>query len=653
MPGFNLGGGGRRGAGFLLVFLLSVACVGAAAPLSVELSSPSGLLRATIEVGGDGRLQWSVQRGTIQVLAPSPLGLLVDGEDLGNGVSLGRVEAREIREEFPTRGVKASAVNHCVSYTVPVTCTETKTEWYLEVRIFEDGVGMRYRIPGAGARRVEGEATAWVLPKDAPIWLQNDTRNYEGIYYRSSLEALYASDDVEKRWLGAPATVEPVDGIWMLITEACLYRYSGMTLHVEEPTRLRVGFQDDPEGWEMQGEILTPWRVTLVAADLNGLVNADLIQSLGEAPDPVLFPDGMATEWIRPGKGLITWAVFGNDGAQWWRQKWFVDMCAAMNCEYLLLDGGWRSEQWGFLRDGGDLWARLTELCQYGAERNVGIFVWSAYPEGRDDGPGLTDPAERRAFLDRCKAAGVKGVKIDFFDSESRDTIEVYEAFLRETAQRRLMVNFHGANKPTGETRTWPHEITREGIREQEYLLWGDLPLEHYGALPFTRMVAGHGDFLPGYVRPQYLKNTTSVFQLATAVIFTSPFICWPDHPEAYLESPFLPLVRTMPSVWDETRVLPGSELGGLVAMARRSGHDWFVAVINCRPVPAEFDFRLDFLGDGSYRAMLIRDVGEDDKTGNLVESGRPVDAGTTWALQLSSGGGFVARMGPPTSYTE
>ena len=101
------------------------------------------------------------------------------------------------------------------------------------------------------------------------------------------------------------------------------------------------------------------------------------------------------------------------------------------------------------------------------------------------------------------------------------------------------MISFHGVNKPAAESRTWPHEITREGIREQEYVLWEQLPLEHYGALPFTRMVAGHGDFLPGFVRPKFLKNTTAVFQLSTAVIFTSPFICWPDHPEAYLESPF------------------------------------------------------------------------------------------------------------------
>ncbi|MCF7972566.1 MAG: glycoside hydrolase family 97 catalytic domain-containing protein, partial [Phycisphaerae bacterium] len=348
----------------------------------------------------------------------------------------------------------------------------------------------------------------------------------------------------------------------------------------------------------------------------------------------------------------ITWAVFMNDGAQWHRQKWFVDMCAAMNCEYLLVDGGWRTEKWGFLSDGGDLWARLKELCQYGAAKNVDILVWNAYPEGRDDGPGLTDPEVRRAFFRQCKEAGVKGVKIDFFDSESRDMIGVYEAILRETAENQLMVSFHGANKPTGEARTWPHEITQEGLREQEYVLWDKLPLTHYGALPFSRMVAGHGDFLPGYVRHKYLKNTTAVFQMATAVIYTSPFICWPDHPEAYLESPFLSLVRTMPPVWDETLVLPGSTIGRFVAFARRSGRDWYVALLNCQDRQAHYELDLGFLGAGDYLAALYHD-GSGSRFASRLEAGRTVKTGQRLSLDLEPGGGFVGKFNLPTQYTE
>jgi alpha-glucosidase len=95
------------------------------------------------------------------------------------------------------------------------------------------------------------------------------------------------------------------------------------------------------------------------------------------------------------------------------------------------------------------------------------------------------------------------------------------------------------------------------------------------------------------------------VFQLATAVIFTSPFICWPDHPEAYLESPFLPAIRTMPAVWDETRVLEGSAIGKFVAFARRSGNDWYVALLNCQKAKKSHSIDLSFLSDGEYLSTL------------------------------------------------
>ncbi len=244
-------------------------------------------------------------------------------------------------------------------------------------------------------------------------------------------------------------------------------------------------------------------------------------------------------------------------------------------------------------------------------------------------------------------------MKIDFFDSERKEIVNVYEDILRETAAQQLMISFHGANKPTGEVRTWPHEITREGLREQEYLLFaGDLPLQHYGALPFSRMVAGHGDFLPTYVRPKFLKNTTAVFQLATSVIFTSPFICWPDHPEAYLESPFLSLIRTMPPVWDETRVLDGSQLGKLVAFARRSGEDWYVAILNCENRAVSFELECSFLGDGPYQSSLYYDRAE-SRAATRIETGGTITCGTRLTLSMQPGGGFVAKFGRPTKYSE
>jgi alpha-glucosidase len=222
----------------------------------------------------------------------------------------------------------------------------------------------------------------------------------------------------------------------------------------------------------------------------------------------------------------------------------------------------------------------------------------------------------------RCREAGVQGVKVDFFNSESKTTIEAYEDLLRRAAKYQLTVNFHGANKPTGEARTWPNEITREGIREQEYILWDMLPLEHYGALPFTRIGGRPRRFPAGFIQERHLKNTTRVFQMASVVVFSSPFLCWPDNPEAYLNSPWLDFVRTVPVLWDETRVLPGSVIGESVIMARRKGDEWYVAALNCRQEPRTLELDL-----------------------------RAPEAAGKLSATLPAGGGFIAHFRPPRKY--
>jgi alpha-glucosidase len=258
---------------------------------------------------------------------------------------------------------------------------------------------------------------------------------------------------------------------------------------------------------------------------------------------------------------------------------------------------------------------------------------------------GLETHEKRVDFFKRCKDAGAVGVKIDFMDSESKDRIDFYTGVLQDAAQAKLMINFHGANKPTGEDRTWPNEMTREGIRGLEYNKWDALPPDHYASLPFTRFLAGHGDFTPCTFNPRSLKGTTVTFQLATAVIYTSPVINWADNPNFYLESPALELIKRIPSVWDQTIVLPGCKIGELAGFARRKGNDWFIGVINGSNNKQEFGFDLSFLGKSNYKAMIAR-----DKTGE--RTAMAVENAVVWEKQkivvdLEAGGGFAAWLTP------
>jgi alpha-glucosidase len=234
----------------------------------------------------------------------------------------------------------------------------------------------------------------------------------------------------------------------------------------------------------------------------------------------------------------------------------------------------------------------------------------------------------------------VAGVKVDFLDHEAREVVEHYEAILRDAAEQQLLVNFHGANKPTGEWRTWPNEMTREAIRGLEYRStpgWA----EHDTIVPFTRFLAGPADYTPLVFAPERRKDTTAAHQVATVVVFTSPVMVYGAHPRSLLESPAVDLIRSLPSVWDETRVLAPSEVGEAAVFARRRGSRWFVGVLN-GTTPRAFDLDLSFLGRDVHRAMLVRDKGEDGAAVAVEE--RALSGRDRIPLSLRPGGGFVAR---------
>jgi len=198
--------------------------------------------------------------------------------------------------------------------------------------------------------------------------------------------------------------------------------------------------------------------------------------------------------------------------------------------EYYLVDDGWK--RWK--ADGKDDWACLREVCDYAKTNGVKIWAWV-------DCKDVPTAAKRTNFLDRAVAAGVAGVKIDFEPEANVRWVNWYDETLRDAAARKLMINFHGANKPIGRERTWPNEMTRESIRGHEYHILRynrTLPPQHDCILPFTRFVIGPGDYTPTVFNPKELRGYTWAHELAQAVVFTSPYLCYADHPAKLSEQP-------------------------------------------------------------------------------------------------------------------
>jgi alpha-glucosidase len=219
--------------------------------------------------------------------------------------------------------------------------------------------------------------------------------------------------------------------------------------------------------------------------------------------------------------------------------------------------------------------------------------------------------------------------------------IDLYHAILRDAAENRLMLDFHGANKPAGESRTWPNELTREavyGLEHRRTERWA----AHNATLPFTRLLAGPADYTP-VIFGDRRRETTWAHQVATAVVFTSPLLVYGAHPRSLLASPAADVIRSLPSVWDETRVLPGSAIGEVAAFARRTRERWFVGVLN-GPDARTLPVRLSFLGAGRHEAVALGDRPGEPAALDLER--HFVGPDDTLAVELAPAGGFVMRIG-------
>lgn len=210
-----------------------------------EFTSPDGAVRFQLATDAAGQLVYSVAAQGQPRLLRARAGIVVNDRDLGAGVDLGPATTRRIAETFPWRGNKTLATNQCHASEIAMRPRQGGPEWTLEVRVFDDGVGFRYRVSGSGPQRVNGEPTAWQLPPDSTLWLQTNTSDYEGNYHSVRADQVpvesKAGNQTRPTHIGPPMTVVYPDNTFGLISEAALYQYSGLTLRPEGEARFRAG----------------------------------------------------------------------------------------------------------------------------------------------------------------------------------------------------------------------------------------------------------------------------------------------------------------------------------------------------------------------------------------------------------------------------
>ncbi|MEO6086038.1 MAG: glycoside hydrolase family 97 catalytic domain-containing protein [Umezawaea sp.] len=581
-----------------LVFAMAPAAAHAQPATRWVVSSSS--LSATVTLDASGSLTLGVTRSGRAVLSPAPVGLRTTAADLTSGLRFVSRANRVVSEQYvmTTGKRRARTVQGNEARLVFATAAGARID--LVVRAAPDGVAYRYVVPGPVT--VTGEASTFSVPAAAPAWLLPYNAWYEADRVRSTAGGAAAGD------YGNPSLFQ-VGEDYALLTESDVDgRYPGAKLrHASGSGTYAVVLAD--EQVTSGGELRTPWR-TAIVGDLATVTGSTLVDDL--AP-PSKVAD---TSWVKPGKVAWSWLSENSSPSDFERQKAYVDFAARNGWPYVLVDEGW-SAAW------------VPELTRYARAKGVDIVLWLHWS-------ALDTAAERDTVLPRIRDWGVKGVKLDFMESDSRERYQWYDAVLAKTADLHLMVNFHGSTIPHGLARTWPHVMSMEAVRGAE-----NRPAAAGNPVQaFTRNVVGSMDYTP--VSLDVGTHEASVaHEVALPVVYESGWTHFADKPEAYQARPqALRFLDQVPTVWDDTRLVGGTPDTGTV-LARRNGDRWFVGAISvgdARTVSAP----LSFLGAGDWLVEVVRDDTSAAR-GDVLRSSQVLRSTSTLSVAVPRNGGFAA----------
>lgn len=268
---------------------------------------------------------------------------------------------------------------------------------------------------------------------------------------------------------------------------------------------------------------------------------------------------------------------------------------------------------------------------------------------------------EMERALNLYQKWGIKGVKVDFMQRDDQKMVAFYDRVAKACAERQLLVDFHGAYKPTGMEREYPNIVSREGVYGLEQSKWDKdkkIGPEHNVTIPFLRMFAGAMDYTPGAMHNAIAKDWSPLFstpmslgtrchQLAMYVVYESPLQMLSDSPTNYEKEPeCLAFLSKVPSVWTETVVKEG-KIGDYVMVARKAANgDWYVGGMTDWS-PRSLRLHFDFLDDkATYEGTLYQDgINAARNANDYKKTSKNYIKNEVTNISLAPGGGFVMRL--------
>jgi alpha-glucosidase len=650
-----------------------------------SVASPDGRNVVTVLIR-DGGLFYSVDRAGRHIVTPSRLGFAFRGAHaLRDSLAITAV-ARASDDMTWTQPWGEVAQVHDQHNEIRVTVAESampRRHFTVAVRAFDDGVAFRYELPadgGFGDVEIADELTEFAMADDGKAWWIPANKPQPDRY-----EELYSSSPVSHLdTVHTPLTIEMQGGTRVVIHEADLVDYADLNLAGRFESRtLRAALVPWADGVKVRGHapIITPWRTIQMADRVEDLSPSLLGLKLNPpsrlADSVTLTPMKYDGIWWGMHIGTMTWSEGPKHGATTANTRRYIDFAAANHLGGVLVEGwniGWNGN-WMQDRNGFSFTQPypdydLPGLAAYARSRGVTLIAHNETGMGVENYERQMDSA-----FALYHSLGIRAIKTGYVNDRTLDgqshtgqyMVRHFRKVIETAAKYGIMVDVHEPIKDTGERRTWPNMMSREGARGQEYNAWGGdggNPPEHESILFFTRMLAGPMDFTPGIFdllikrptgtprRPEESRpRTTLAKQLALFVVLYSPLQMAADLPENYAGQPAFQFIRDVATDWDTTRVLAG-RIGDYVAVARRARgrDDWFVGAITDEEARA-VDVPLDFLTPGR---RYVADIYADGPTANwrdnpeaIAISSRRVTSSSHLRLRLAAGGGQAIRLHP------
>ncbi|MEN8202758.1 MAG: glycoside hydrolase family 97 catalytic domain-containing protein [Bacteroidota bacterium] len=589
-----------------------------------HLDSPGRQIRIELDMlgnEGDECLYYKVyirENGSYkEIMDPSLLGIIREDGRFVEGLELISVEGEKGIEDHYTlvsgKKLECSSVYNVMQLHFK---NQMNQKVSLIFRAYEHGIAFQYSFPETSETnvRVIGELTGfdfkegncWAHPYDT---LAKWNPGYE-TYYQGPI-AIGTSAPRNKNGWAFPLLIESED-TWMMVSETSFDgSYGASHLHAEctdGDYRIKFAEQGEAGGYYENTSHAplpwsTPWRFIAIGTSPGIIVQTTLPTDLS-VPSVIKDPS-----WIKPGRASWSWWSDSDSPQDYDRLVPFVDLAAQMGWAYSLVDANWNNMK------NGD----VERLAEYANEKNVDLLLW--YNSGgkhnvieEEPRDMMDDKKIRRREFERISKLGIKGIKVDFFQSDKQEIIRQYIDILRDAADFGLVVNFHGCTLPKGWRRTWPNLLTMEAVKGGEnYKYASDFPEAapaHLTILPFSRNAVGPCDLTTGgFSNSHYPHLTTFGFELALPVVIESGIMHHMDTPEMTLGLPSyaVEFLKEIPVAWDDTRYLAGIP-GKEVVIARKKDNSWYVGGINGENHTKELIIDLSLTGKPPSSIRIITD---------------------------------------------